>query len=180
MLQNQLVEVAERLASALLLLAPCYDTPDMILVNTRIRRNHSQPGLIRQSFCPSVRPSVRPYMHADQVFSRKWQRPNRFGQLFFKNMNRESEILRKKYTSESNTVNNMKLIIFAKIRVITRTECIIIRPTYHVLFVLVDTVRLTSIYYRVTINQKLLVAPSAGETFVRLVKKKRSLNRGIV
>ena len=95
-------------------------------------------------------------------------------------MNRESEILQKKYISESNTVNNMKLMILAKIRVITRTECIIIRPTYHVLFVLVDTVRLTSIYYRVTINQKLLVAPSAGETFVRLVKKKRSLNRGIV
>ena len=41
MLQNQLVEVAERLASALLLLAPRHDTPDMILVNARICRNQS-------------------------------------------------------------------------------------------------------------------------------------------
>ena len=33
-------------------------------------------------------------------------------------MNRESEILQKKYISESNTVNNMKLMILEKIRVI--------------------------------------------------------------
>jgi len=33
-------------------------------------------------------------------------------------MNRESEILQKKYISKSNTVNNMKLIILEKIMVI--------------------------------------------------------------
>ncbi len=33
----------------------------------------AQPGLIRPSVCP--------YVPADQVFSRKWHRPNRLGQL---------------------------------------------------------------------------------------------------
>ncbi len=70
----------------------------------------------------SVCPSVRLYIPADQVFSGKWHRPNRFSQLFFKIMNLrvkcESEILRKKYICESNTVNNMKLMILEKIRVI--------------------------------------------------------------
>ena len=37
-------------------------------------------------------------------------------------MNCESEILRKKYICESNTVNDMKLMILEKIRVI-RTSC---------------------------------------------------------
>ena len=37
-------------------------------------------------------------------------------------MNRESEILRKKYISESNTINNIKLTIIPKIRETRRTR----------------------------------------------------------
>ena len=55
------------------------------------------------------------------VFGGKWHRPNRFGQLFFKIMNPREPWIRnssKKYISDSNTVNNMKLKILTKIRVI--------------------------------------------------------------
>ena len=43
MLLSQLVEVPKQLARALLLLAPCYDTPDMIIkvINARICQKHS-------------------------------------------------------------------------------------------------------------------------------------------
>jgi hypothetical protein len=56
MLLSQLVEVPERLESALLLLAPRYDTPNMIIkvINARIRQKHS-PSRWAQRVTPSAR-----------------------------------------------------------------------------------------------------------------------------
>jgi hypothetical protein len=51
---------------------------------------------------------------AGMVVSGKWH-----------SVNRESEILRKKYKSESNTVNTIKLMILEKISVIIHT------PAHH-------------------------------------------------
>jgi len=56
MLLSQLVEVPERLESALLLLALRYDKPDMIInvINTRIRQKHL-PSRRAQRVTPSAR-----------------------------------------------------------------------------------------------------------------------------
>ena len=73
----------------------------------------AQPGLIRLS----VRPSVRTYLQI------RYSAENGIGPIdsvnyssksWIYNVNCESEILRKKYICESNTVNNMKLMILEK------------------------------------------------------------------
>ncbi len=77
----------------------------------------AQPGLIRLS----VRPSVRTYLQI------RYSAENGIGPTDSVNysstswiyaVNGESEILRKKSICESNTVNNVKLMILEKIRVI--------------------------------------------------------------
>ena len=62
----------------------------------------AQPGLIRPSVCPSV--------HAYRLgIERKMAQAQQIRSII---VNRESEILHKKvHLSESNTVNNMKLMI---------------------------------------------------------------------
>ena len=81
MLLSQLVEVPERLESALLLLAPCYDTPDMIIkvINARICQKHS-PSRRAQRVTPSAR--IFRMIHARRIhllrrvksILRKWRR----------------------------------------------------------------------------------------------------------
>ncbi len=76
----------------------------------------AQPGLIRPSVCPSVCTYL-------QI---RYSTENGTGPIGSVNIlqnhesttNCESEILRKKYKCESNTVNYMKLMILKKIRVI--------------------------------------------------------------
>jgi len=54
---SQLFKLPERLESALLLLAPRYDTPDMIIkvINARIRQKHSPSSRRAQRVTPSAR-----------------------------------------------------------------------------------------------------------------------------
>ena len=80
----------------------------------------AQPGLI----CPPIRLSV--CMSVCTCLQIRYSAENDTGPTELVNyslnswihVNRESEILRKKYISESNTVTNMKLMILGKIGVI--------------------------------------------------------------
>ncbi len=63
------------------------------------------PTRINSSVCPSVCPSVRACRLG---IEQKMAQAQQIRSII---VNRESEILRKKYISESNTVNNMKLMI---------------------------------------------------------------------
>jgi hypothetical protein len=77
----------------------------------------AQPGLIRPSVCPSVCTYLQIRYSAENGTG-PTDLVNYSSKSCIYDVNCESEILRKKYICESNTVNNMKLMILEKIRVI--------------------------------------------------------------
>ncbi len=81
----------------------------------------AQPGLIHPSICLSVCLSVYTYQQI-RYSAENGTSPTDLviysSKSWIYDVNCESEILRKKYICESNTVNNMKLMILEKIRVL--------------------------------------------------------------
>ena len=110
MLLSQLVEAPERLGSTLLLLAPRYDAPDMIIkvINARIRQKHS-PSRRAQRVTPSARIYRRIHARRIHLLTRVksvLRKRRRRIKSFSRRQNRLKSLSRKRNSVVSSTLRH--------------------------------------------------------------------------